>query len=321
MSFGKVSYAVSATGAAFLAGVLLLHGGASAQEPGDITVDVAIDVDVAGNGDTTLGPTESCNATPLQVGDTIDVDVVVRGIPAYDPNNQPTGTGGWEVRIRFDPAVLQLNLIHAYDGPTLLDAGPSGDTRLAFRAYNGPLFGDEPPGTGGRSAFAMLNLFGKEIVGTSGVMTRLTFEAVGQGATRLHAFAYSKASAPPQIYNPTGEHEYTVRASDATVVVGIGSCDDPTPTFVPTPTPIPTPARTSTPTATLASTPTPTIPPEAGDHGGVSAGGSLAQPTPASLPRGGASPEGVRAAWPVTLTGALLIASAAAAFLVARRRV
>ena len=97
-----------------------------AESPGadadDRVVQVAIDMDVAGNGDNVLGATQDCNATPLQIGETIDVDVVVRGVPPHDADQYAGGIGGFEFDFLFDPSVLEVTLVHAFQGPTILKA-------------------------------------------------------------------------------------------------------------------------------------------------------------------------------------------------------
>jgi hypothetical protein len=306
-------------GGSLLAGAGLRQAGAS--EPG---VQVAIDVDVAGNGDSVLGPTESCNATPLQVGGTIDVDVVVRGVPEYVPDDpiahtdNSGGIVGYEFNVRFDPVILRLDLVHALDGPSILKGG--GDPLpFVWKDYNWHPddAAEGPPGTTGNSLAAVVDLSGVYESG-DGVLTRLTFTAVGGGVSSIYLQdELWPLIEPPTIIDSTSE-PYPVTADDALVIVGAGNCSDASPTRSATPTPPPgptTPARESpqtptrthvfptmtaprTPTPTTAApTPTPTLAP-------------TATVTPRELPRAGGASQGgsVSVAWVLIFGGLLAMA-------------
>src|SRR3990172_696592 len=104
--------AVAFAGAMVLAALLLYVEHSPAAHATHVPVEVAIDVDVAGNEANTLGPTESCNATPLAVGETGEVDVVVRGVPPVElVSDHPFeetithGISGYGFDLLFDPAV------------------------------------------------------------------------------------------------------------------------------------------------------------------------------------------------------------------------
>lgn len=118
---------------------LALAGLASSRDADadERVVQVEIDVDVTGNGDNVLGPTENCNATPLQIGETIEVDVVVRGVPTHAPNEYPSGIGGFEFDFLFDPAVVQVNEVQIPNGPSIVKAEGSF-APFVYLDYSGP---------------------------------------------------------------------------------------------------------------------------------------------------------------------------------------
>ena len=223
-----------------LVSAVALSGGAHAN-PGDgttdPTIDVAIDVDTTGNGDNVLGPTESCNETPLEVGDTIDLDIVVRGIPEYDQISDRGGIRGTDFDLLFNPSVVRVNQIQGFEGPTILKAGGGEEP---FEQFD--LIG--PPGTTGDVFGGMVDLSAVPRFG-DGVLTRVTLQAVGEGFSHLDLRYLLKDEDFPQIYGADfNVSAYPVHESDATIVVGNGSCDPPTPSAVPFITPSPTPTAT-----------------------------------------------------------------------------
>jgi hypothetical protein len=287
----------------------------------DVTIDVAIDVDTEGNDDNFLGQTESCNDTPLQVGETIDVDIVVRGVPEFQEDVLGTGIRGSDFELRFNPGVVSVKEIHAFDGPTILKTGGPPEPIVFINYFHGDTFGFVTVG--------VIDLSAGRHSG-DGILTRATLEAVGTGATRLDLTYDLAETDRPNLYaQDESTSAYTVNESNATIVVGDGSCAAPTPTTYPatppsptpfrsrTPSPIPSPSPTRSPTPTAAATPTIAATATAT---ATLAPTSTATVTPASLPPTGGSP-GSEALWPAAV-GALVVAAAVlGALVVARRRV
>jgi hypothetical protein len=211
------------------------------------TVQVAIDVETSDNRDNALGPTDTCNSTPLQVGDTIDIDVVVRGVPAFVPS--PTigqfgknGIAGFGFNLLFDPSILQVNNVLAFDGPTILKAADH-PVPVAFLNYDGYSSGqNQPPGRSGNVRVDLINL-GSNFANGDGVLTRITLQAVGTGTSRLDFEDTPGDTTLPQVYFNGGDggELYGVTKSPAALVVGGGSCANPTPGPFPTPTRVPGP--------------------------------------------------------------------------------
>lgn len=228
-----------------LAAVLLgaaMFGPASAGAASLPTVQVAIDVNTSGNGDNALGPTEACNATPLQVGDSLDVDVVIRGVPQYEPgaSSEPygrNGIAGFGFNFLFDPAILQVNGVQAFDGPTILKAAEN-TIKLVGLDYDGrdPSSREGPAGTTGN---VRVDMFGgvpaQPLPSGDGVLTRITLQAVREGTSRLDLTA--DGAAPFVMLSASGVG-YEIANSPASVVVGEVSCANPTPSPFVVPTPV-----------------------------------------------------------------------------------
>jgi len=209
--------------------VLALSAGAQA-DASEVTIDVAIDVDTTGNGDDVLGPTESCNETPLEVGETIDVDIVVRRIPAFNISGSGTGISSFGMNLIFDPAIVAVSKVHLWDGPTILRMHGGGGIESV--AYNF-LANAEAPGTNGDTRFELIPNT-RQYASGDGVLTRVSLRAVGPGVSRLHvrdAFGDS-----PRITDaPYKGDPYAVNQSDAVIIIGTGNCSGPTPTVFPAP--------------------------------------------------------------------------------------
>jgi hypothetical protein len=226
-------------------GVLAAYGGLIARSSDastETTVEVAIDVDVTGNGDNILGPTEACNASPLQVGDTIDVDVVVRGVPEFvDHGNEvwEGGIVGYAFNLLFDPTVLRVEKAQTFDGPTILKGG--GDpVPFVWIDYNWPSDGQSPPpGTTGDIEVSAADLTTNYEDG-DGVLTRISLTAVGPGQSGLQIRDEMRRDVLPTVAD-SNSAPYGVTASDAVLNVGGGGCQGPTPSLYPTPTRAPTP--------------------------------------------------------------------------------
>jgi hypothetical protein len=229
-----LGFAVGMFGAIFLSAA-----SARAASP---TIQVAIYVDTTGNSDNALGPTDTCNSTPLQVGDTIDIDVVVRGVPAFVPGTTTTpprdGIAAFGFNLLFDPTVLQVNDVLAYDGPTILKAADN-PIPVAILDYDGHSSPDQdpPPGRSGNVRVDMINL-GYNFAKGDGVLTRITLQAVGTGTSRLDFEDTPLDTTLPRVWSG-GNELYGVTKSPAALVVVGGSCANPTPSPFPTPTRVP----------------------------------------------------------------------------------
>lgn len=258
-----------------------------------------------------LGPTESCNETPLEVGGSIDVDIVVRGIPAVAGTDG--GIAGTDFNLLFDPAVLQVDKIHMFTGPTILKAvGHSLPISLVDYDFHIPpdsIF-EEPPGTKGNVYVDMVDLSPAGEDG-DGVLTRVTLQAVGVGASKLDLVQTWSNDDKPLIVN-FWSVSYPVDESDATIVVGSGGCNAPTPTTYPhtfaTPSQTPSPlmSPTPSPTATVVST-------------GTSTRSETPMLTPAELPRTGGTGES-GPVWPIAVGALIAFSAALSTFAHVRRR-
>jgi hypothetical protein len=269
-------------------------------------------VDPTGNEANALAATEDC-LEGFEVGETLEVDVFVRGIPSPHSAPEAGGIGGFAFDFRFDPAVLQVDLVQAFDGPTILTAsGPYAP--LTQIEYNGAFQGGDPPGVTGDVRVAVFD-FSTNYESGSGILTRVNLRSVGEGASALW-LTDEVSPGGPKVLAKYG-YAYKTELRNATIIVGGESCADPTPTLPPSPTPKPT-ERGSPMTPSPTPTPTPTIGPS----------GTAAQPspiplsvTPAALPRGGGPGAGQNTAmWLLALASGAGTIGASSAFLLARRR-
>lgn len=220
------------------------HGWSGANAGSELpTLEVAVDVDTSGNADNTLGPTESCNETPIEVGDTIEIDVVVRGVPPHIPgpaggSQAITGAG---FNLLFDPDVLQVDLVQEFNGPTILKA-EGEPIPIAFLDYKfsfGEDLRDGPPGDTGNVRLDMADLSTNYDDG-SGVLSRITVTAIGDGRSRLDLVdLFDIVFAPGITVLDAASLDYGTDIADATIGVGISGCTIPTPTPIPTPSPPP----------------------------------------------------------------------------------
>lgn len=130
------------------------------QEP---ATSLAIDADPTGNSETSLGPQDSC--VSVSQGDTFEIDVTITDV---------TDLLAWEASFTYDPEVVQLTdrdveLFQAADGDsTIFDVSqstPDSDGMYGLGAVD--TADPEAPDSG------------------SGVLARLTLEAVGPGASPL----------------------------------------------------------------------------------------------------------------------------------------
>jgi hypothetical protein len=96
----------------------ILQWGLRAQAgAGDVTL-VAIDTNISGNDDTTVGTIDDC-AEISTVGDTLTFDLVVVGVDEADKIK------GYQFDIDYDPAVIRFGIDDDDDG--LFEEDPGGD--------------------------------------------------------------------------------------------------------------------------------------------------------------------------------------------------
>lgn len=273
-------------------------------------VRVAIDANPTGNGDNTVGVTESCNSLSLQVGETIEIDLVIRDVPLYQPGVDGTGMTAFTFNLHFDPGVLAVELIHEFRGPTILQAGGFVSPSISVDYAYGRGGIDPPPGNTGDVAIAVSDVSSNFESG-DGVLTRVTAKAVGPGVSTLTLTDHG--STFPSIYPAQGQFPYLVELTNGALAVGGDACPASPPSIRQTPPPSPpqvpvcagsytpcTPSFTSTRTLALKPTDASTV-------------------TPAGFPRAGGVP-GSGVATPIWLAlgaGALAVG---AGFALARRR-
>ena len=193
---------------------------------------VAVDVDTGGNTATSLGATQTCAS--ISNGATLVIDIIVNSDVAA---NNP-GIAGFNFNLGYNADVLNAT---AHNYSMLLDSG-GGTIPL-------PL-GDAVPDADGSFLVAFAD-FGPEAEGGSGVISRITVQAVGPGASTLALTSVEVSDALAQSLITAGT---TIEGAE----VRVGSpC--PGATASPTGTTAPTAPATSSPTATP--TPSPTVTP------------------------------------------------------------
>jgi hypothetical protein len=191
--------------------------GASAD---DDHVFLAIDTNVAGNDDNRLGLTESCTETPLKIGDTIDVDVIVRGVPAYvehGPGGRPSGgIEAYEFDLRYDPALLRLHRIDLEDTPNIFRT--SGNQSLAYYVDYGPESGlqYDPVKVSGNINIYMGDVRTSDLESGNGVLARVTFTGISSGVSRLQV--------NKQVVYSAGLNYYRTQAMSSSIIVDTGTC-------------------------------------------------------------------------------------------------
>ncbi len=227
--------------------------------------EVAIDLNVAGNGDNSLGPADFCSTGVVSIGGTLDIDVVVRGVPEFRPDSWAghDGIAGFAFNLLFDPAVVQVLLVQAFDGPTILKAGgaPNPFVFIDYDGTSNPPNHDPPPGTTGNVRIDVGDLSQKFEHG-DGVLTRITLQAVGPGTSSLtvrDTFTWPWQSQHPTILDARAERYSVGKTTDAVVHVGGGECPPAPPAPVLTPRSTMPPTAPPTPTAVPTPVPTPPI--------------------------------------------------------------
>jgi len=150
--------------------------------PGDVTL-VAIDTDISGNDDTTIGVIEPC--VSINVGDTLTFDLIVQGVDDADR------IAGYQFDIDYDPSIIQVTSVLAFDAPGSV---PPDDVTIISRI-------DSSGGLGFDSFIdfttnpSSMTLVGLDLTNSppspdqyesgDGVLARVTVQAVGDGVTVL----------------------------------------------------------------------------------------------------------------------------------------
>ena len=219
------------------------------------SIQIAVDLNTAGNSGTAVGAIDACRS--VNVGDTFDFDVVVKGVPPPDSTNANGGAAGFGLNVHFDPAVI--NLTNAVNNLWVKSDAPF--ERIAANFVNG---GDANsfPATTGDTRVDFLNVSVAGYSSGDGVLSRFTAKAVGPGQTTITVDSEVDGYPYPAVFEVT---DATTGAStiydvsslqNAVIMVGqpcasasAPSPFDPllTPRASPTPTPgpaTPTPAPT-----------------------------------------------------------------------------
>jgi hypothetical protein len=220
------------------------------------SVQVGIDTNVGGNTASSLGPQDSCAA--MNVGDTMDIDVWVKGIPPVTADLRSFGLAGFGYNITFDPAVL--NIVSAQNNMMINALAPFEHiiANYSFNADPNPL-----PATTGNLRIDYADI-SEDYEHGDGVLSRLTVKAIGPGTSNLHLDSQIDFEPAPSVWMSGGLPYGISQQTDAVIVVG-GSCDS-----VPVPTPYDPPDTwlesygviTPSPTVPPVPTPTPTLGPD-----------------------------------------------------------
>ncbi len=207
--------------------VLILSAAAAATPTlaqSNTAITVGIDTDATGNQALSLGAIDGCRL--VQQGDTFQVDVFAKGIPA--PSGFFDGISGFAFNFKYDPNVINVTAIDA----NLMLAG--GGTRDPFEVTN-PL-----PDTDGNFRADEADL-SQRFESGDGVLARLTLLAVGPGVSPLTLGddASSDADGIPDVLGAAGRPQYNISEID-NAEIGVGqACSAPTPVIPVTPSPGP----------------------------------------------------------------------------------
>jgi Cohesin domain len=139
--------------------------------------DMAVDTDVSGNTAMAIGQFDPC--VSLTLGQSVDVDIVLKGIPA-------PGVAGVDLDLLYNPAVVS---VQASD-PNFILSGVG---------HNLQNFSDPAPSNDGDQGIHLVDLGGTYRTG-DGVVVRLTFKAVGAGDTSLALDDLIENDSTPNVY-------------------------------------------------------------------------------------------------------------------------
>lgn len=217
-----------------------------------VSTAMGIDADPTGNEATSLGAIDLC--VSMATGESLDVDVFIADVADLK---------GWQATFRYEASVLRV---------------AKSDVELFLFGEQGRLFNlsDPVPDQDGSYSFAVADMTPGGGHSGSGVLARVTLEAVGTGESflTLDEIILGDSGAMP-MGDVTGDGWFDGAVGHAQVWV-----DEPCPSVLPTPTPRPTPtvmpaetppsaASPTPPTATVGpADTTPAAPSEGGDSGG-----------------------------------------------------
>jgi hypothetical protein len=213
---------------------------------------MGIDADPTGNEATSLGEIDLC--VSVATGESFDVDIFVADV---------VDLKGWQVTFRYEASVLRV---------------AESDVQFFLTGEPGRLFNlsDPAPDQDGSYGFAVADMTPGGAYSGSGVLARVTLEAVGTGGSflTLDGIILGNPAAMP-LGDVDGDGSFDGAVGHAQVWV-----DEPCPSPLPTPTPRPTPTERPAETPPSAASPTspaatvepvettPASPSEGGDNGG-----------------------------------------------------
>jgi len=237
-------------GLAALCGVAMAGGGGIQAQPAS---SMSIDVNVAGNGASTLGPVDKC--VSVQAGASVTVDVIIEGVPPW-VDNAPKGV----INPSDKGGITSFSYEFNFPTKMTVSGAPNGPSHEFFLVKNpgSSIFNpsDAAPDSNSPWTATALDTDTKPESG-SGVLTRLTMKVEAGIAKGVHVVALST-----NVHgDSSGEFYYPDKTNHAAIAVGV-----PCPAVIPSPSGIPTQAPTpppTTPTRTLAlgETPGPTATP------------------------------------------------------------
>jgi hypothetical protein len=180
---------------------------------------LAVDTNITGNSANTVGTVQTCGQF-ASVGSTIQVDVVVQGVPAAvetQPGVWEHGLAGVSFDLLYDPAVVRVT---GFNGAMMMAGAFTGfsntvpDSDGKFRVESA-VFGGYPSG--------------------NGAVVRFTLEAVGTGTTPLTLVDTVGDLMPgdepgPNLIDPAGNVYTLTSAQGGQVTVSPIACGAPTPT-------------------------------------------------------------------------------------------
>lgn len=215
------------TVAAIFVSVLVMSGLTQSTSAASAPVDlVAVDVNTTGNDATTVGNIEACAS--IGNGDSIEIDIVVKGIPVFvptDPQNPglggEDGLSGFGMDLNYDQSVLQVTGMTV--AGFLLASNPGGYTPFALS--------DAVPDSDGLFSIQEADLSPNYDAG-DGVLARITLMAVGTGTSPLTLGDSIDGDGIPNIIDAASISYDITTNTPASIAVGT-ECGA-------TPTPVPT---------------------------------------------------------------------------------
>lgn len=198
--------------AALLGVAVLAQGNAQA------TVTAGIDVDPAGNSADSIGEIQECLAVDL--GDILEVDVFVRGLPEGTTTPPSGGLSGFGFDILYDPDVININ---SADADFLI---VQADPENAVVFFSG---GDPDSDGDYRVDVAQFPTSGPPLFESGdGVLLRISVKAVAAGITVLELADLFGQIDAPSVYDG-GANAYSVESVQNATLAVDQACDTPPP--------------------------------------------------------------------------------------------